>query len=152
LDSLFGGYGQAAYGRSHYGSPAEGIEPRFNMSVPVDNAVDVDLHITVIFEVYYYTTSYPKVINHPYWGLVPDAKVEVSFDEGTTYTVLFDPNNRTQDLPGYKVRVRFKGGQTVWILVSKAAGWPADTVVKFRYTGKDEFGNEVSKTKPVHWS
>lgn len=155
MASLYGGNGQAAHGRSQFGSPGPSnvpiIEPRFNESVPTDGAHNVARDRWITFDVYYYASSYPPPIEHPYCGFVPKVKIELSLDSGANFVVVFDPENMTTDAAGYTTRCRYKGGQQVWALISKVTGWPAEGEVVIRYTGPDEFGQAASKTVPLRW-
>jgi hypothetical protein len=156
MTSLYGGYGQAAHGRSQYGSPSPSnvlvIEPRFNISKPVDGARNVNPAVWATFDVYYYTCSYPKPVEHAHWGLVPTIKVELSLDGGQNYLTVFDPETMVADAPGYTTRVRYRGGQRIWAIIKKLTGWPLQGEVKIRYTGPDEYGQAATKEVPIHWS
>ena len=156
MTSLYGGYGQAAHGRSQYGSPNPSnvpvIEPRFNTSSPTDGELNVDSVRWATFDVYYYASSYPAPIEHAHWGFVPKVKVELSLDNGLSYATVFDPENMVTDFPGYEVRVRYRGGQRIWAIIRKLTGWPLQGEVILRYTGPDEFGKAASKEVPIHWS
>ena len=155
MGSLYGGYGQQALGRSQYGAIGPAVEPvvepRFNMSVPEDEASGVAQNRWVVFEVYYYLTSYPGAVQHAHWGLCPAVKLEVSLDGGLNFVTVFDPENMATDAPGYTARVRVKSGQIIWGIIQKNTGWPSGREIVCRYTGPDEFGQEATKEVPVRW-
>ena len=52
----YGGYGQAAHGRSQLGSASSAVEPRFEVSQPVDGQRDVPRNQWLTFQVYYYSS------------------------------------------------------------------------------------------------
>jgi hypothetical protein len=155
---LYGGYGQSAYGRLQYGSPAPHsvpvVEPRFSFSNPRDGARNQPVNRWARFEVYYYTTSPPKVVDHPHWGTVPSVLIEVSLDGGDSFVPIFDASVEDPSTPpysDYEVRVRRVSGQRVWVIVRRVGGWPIQSKVRFRYTGPDEFGQPATKEVPVKW-
>lgn len=136
VSAIFGGYGQDAVGRHQYGAPASLIEPRFDVSVPVDEEVDVSVHQWITFSTYHYS-SIGDFVN----GL----GLEISEDGGNIFNPIASPT--------YELIKRVKDGQRFWFKVRKVVGeWPPFTYIVVRYTGPDEHGNIATKVIPIRWS
>lgn len=145
---MSGGWGFTAYGRDQYGnvnrddySPPVpyNIEPRFSLSVPVDNATNVALTQALKFEVYSFR-SYIDLSN---------IAVTISEDGGTTYaTAYIYPTSYAP----YSVRFARPDGQRLWVYVTKSTNWSYQKEIVIRFTGHDEFNQQASKTTPVKWS
>lgn len=136
---LYGGYGQAAWGRHQYGASASDIEPRFFSSIPADHSQNNPDTKVIEFQVYYYS-SFPDL-----YAVNADTaiRVQLSFDGGLTFF--------TAESPDYTVTIRALDGQRYWIRIAKATHWPRGVNVKVRYRGSDEYGNPATKNMPVVW-
>jgi hypothetical protein len=133
---MYGGYGQAAWGRHQYGAPTSIVEPRYNESVPLDEAIGVSVTQWIVFTTYYYSSvpDFPDGIT-----------VEISEDNGVTYVPATTPT--------YETTKRVWDGQRYWIKIRKLLGtWPLSTYIYVRYTGTDEHGNAATKVVPVKWT
>jgi uncharacterized membrane-anchored protein len=133
--NTFGGYGQIAWGRHQYGAAGSNVNPRYWYSNPKDNAQHVNPNRWIVFTTYCYSSCN---------DLINGVKVEVSEDEGVTYSEAVSPR--------YDTIIRLHSGQTYWVKIRKTVGqWPSLTYIYVRYTGMDEFGNVATKELPVVW-
>jgi hypothetical protein len=78
--------------------------------------------------------------------------VEISEDAGLTFNLAYAALAFVAPYDGANSKLRHTDGQTTTFWIQKTAPWPIRTKVIIRLTGKDEYGNPVSKTLPVKWS
>lgn len=139
MTSLYGGYGQAAYGRHQYGASSSDIEPRLLSTKPIDGSSGAPATQVLEFIVYYYS-SVPDIE-----GVNVDTavQIELSVNGGTSFFI--------PQVPDYTITKRSLDGQRYWFKIIKATPWPRNVWVVIRYRGTDEYGNVVTKVTPVLW-
>jgi hypothetical protein len=143
-----GGYGQIAHGRHKYGAQdskdfawpvPQPMEPRFNYSKPIQGTYNVDVDQWIVFELYYYSSSFfDDVLNPP---AVP--VLRISEDQGQTWL-------DAQSAP-YTTTIRHKDGQVVWMKIVKNGKWTDKSEIQIAVDMEDEFGQSASLTYPVRW-
>jgi len=136
---LFGGYGQAAYGRHQYGAASSEIEPRLLSTKPLDGSSGVAASQVLEFIVYYYS-SVPDILGV---SVETAVRIELSVNGGTSFF--------TPQAPDYAVTMKALDGQQYWFKIIKATPWPRGVFVVIRYRGTDEHGNVATKTTPIVW-
>lgn len=136
-----GGFGVAPFGHSEMGSPKSDIEPRFYSSKPLDGSVDVPTNVWLRFDTYVYSS----------WVEIANIAVEISEDNGVTYSTAFDGSSFLAPYNGSNSKVRRPDSHTIRFWIDKAGLWPSEETVKIRFTGTDEFGNVSTKVAPVVW-
>lgn len=134
--TLAGGWGQVAWGQHEWGAGQSVIEPRFNLSDPVDGKYNVSREVWIEYEMYYYS-SFP--VDSP----ESLAVFEVSEDGGASY-------NPAVGAP-YALTTRFLGGHRLWVKIVKTGLWADDAEIILRTTVNDEFGQEITKELPIRW-
>jgi hypothetical protein len=130
-----GGFGNLAWGRHQNGAPSSNIEPRFQLSSPVDGAINVLLDSWIEFYIYCYSST-----------LSPDDlanSTTISEDAGATYLPAHDSP--------YSIVVRPYDGQRMWIKIRKSQAWRRNSTIVVGVSQLDEFGNEATKTAVVEW-
>lgn len=136
-----GGFGFSPFGHSELGNPKSDIEPRFYTSRPVDNSVNNPTNVWLSFVTYCYSS----------WIELENIQVEISEDNGATYTVAFDGTVFQAPYNGANSKVRRPDSHSIKFWVDKAGLWPSNETVVIRFTGPDEFGNIATKETPVVW-
>lgn len=134
--TLAGGWGQVAWGQHEWGAGQSAIEPRFNLSDPIDGTYNVSREVWVEYEMYYYS-SFP--VDSP----ESLAVFEVSEDGGATYN--------SAALAPYALTTRFLGGHRLWVKIVKTGLWADDAEIILRTTVNDEFEQEITKELPIRW-
>ena len=132
----YGGYGQAANGRSQFGSAASDIEPRYEISRPARGQRNVPRDIWITFRIYYYS-SFPDLYGE---GL----SIAISEDSGATF---LDASQAP-----YELTYRPRGGQSIWVKIRKIDGILAEnSEIVIRYEGKDEFLQDPTDNALKRW-
>jgi len=72
-------------------------------------------------------------------------KIEIS-EDGAPFVVAYDG---TAFQAPYTGRVRRADGQRIWIYIEKTSLWPIQAEILIKFTGTDDFDQDVSKTLPV---
>lgn len=137
-----GGFGIAPLGQSETGHPKCDIEPRFYTSKPVDKQSNVATNTWLRFDTYCYSS----------WIDLENITVEISEDNGVTYTTAYNGSSFLPPYDGTNSKVRRPDSHTIRFWIDKAGLWPINETVKIKFTGIDEFGNSTSKEAPVIWS
>ena len=133
---IVGGWGHAAWGESEWGNRQSVVEPRFNVSSPLDGTPNVSREVWLEYEIYYYSSFPYDITSSP-------AVFEISEDAGATFV--------SAESSPYALTQRFLGGHRLWIKVVKTGLWTASTEVIIRTTLPDEFGQVITKELPVRW-
>lgn len=136
-----GGYGIAPYGQTEYGGPKSDIEARFHTSRPHDKALNVPVNEWLTFTTYCYSS----------WIDIEDILLEISEDNGVSYSLAFDGTVFLPPYGGAHSKVRRTDGHTIKFWIEKVGDWPVSETVKIRFTGADEYGQQASKEIPVVW-
>lgn len=136
-----GGYGVSALGRSEFGHAESVIEARFSTSQPVDKSRNNSIYAWIRFVTYCYSS----------WISVDDVLIEISEDNGASYSVAFDGTAFISPYNGANSRYFRPDGQRLVFLITKNGVWVRGTTVKIRFTGPDEYGQPATKEIPVYW-
>ena len=143
-----GGFGNLAHGHHKYGAadtddfqtPSQVIEPRFNVSKPLNGAHNVPLLQWITFEIYYYTDSFYEDSLNP----STEIPFEISEDAGVTWV--------DASLAPYTLTTAFKEGHILWIKIVKAGLWTDNSEIIIQTLLYDEFGHKAAFKFPVKWS
>jgi hypothetical protein len=134
-----GGYGLDAYGRHQYGNRSSDVEPRFELSVPLDGQHNVPVTQALKFATYYFS-SFSDTSN---------ILVYISENAGSTFVLAFD--GTTFQAP-YAGRIRRVTGQRLTCYITKTTNWTVNQKIVVRFVGADDFGNEATKIAPKKWT
>ena len=140
--SFFGGFGLDPFGRDEFGNAASAIEPRFEVSSPVDNAKHVLVDKFLKFTTYCYSSTLNPVSSD-------SVKVEISENKGWTYTTVFA--NDAFALAYATSKYLWEDGHRLAFFIKKATNWAPMSHIIVRVTAVDEYGNMGTKTTPVIW-
>jgi len=133
---IVGGWGHAAWGECEWGNKQSAVEPRFNVSSPLDGTPNVARDVWLEYEVYYYSSFPYDITSNP-------AVFEISEDAGSTFS--------SAESSPYTLIQRFLGGHRLWVKIVKTGLWTPSTEVIIRTTLPDEFGQSITKDLPVRW-
>ncbi len=136
-----GGYGITGWGRFEYGNAKSDIEARYLDSVPFDHQTDVSTEVLVHFTTYCFSS----------WIDISTIRVDVSEDDGVVFVPCFDGTVFVAPYDGAASKILRPNSQEIKIFVQKTARWTASTRVVFRFTGRDEFGQDATKDIPIVW-
>jgi hypothetical protein len=91
------------------------------------------------------------VYGYSSWTDIADISIEISEDEGLSFSPAFDGSAFVAPYDGTNSKIARIGGHTLAIYIQKTADWPIGTKVVIRYTGLDEYGQDATRAVPVVW-
>ena len=139
---FFGGFGLDPFGRDEFGNVSSAIEPRFEVSSPVDNAKHVLVDRFLKFTTYCYSSTLDPTSTD-------SVKVEISENNGWTYATVFADDAFA--LAYANSRYLWEGGHRLVFFLKKVTNWAPMSHIIIRVTAIDEYGNVGTKITPVIW-
>lgn len=135
------GLGIDACGRSICGGVTANIEPRFEVSHPVDKSKNNARDVVLKFTTYCYESF-----------VVPaDCLVEISEDSGVTYNTAYTSSAFVAPYNGANSKFRRYDSQRFVFYIHKTSNWPIKSLILIRLTAYDEYGNASTKVDPITW-
>ena len=140
-----GGYGHVGLGRSAFGNGSTVVEPRYEVSRPVDLSVNVSVYThTLWYSIYGFSSRFQDD---------EDLSIEVSEDGGGSYVNAYVNNAWVAPFDGANSNIDAHQGdsQRFIVRIHKTNAWANEQEIRIRTNGTDEFGNAVTKETPEEW-